>query len=168
MIRLQRNWKHLQASRAQQQDASRPNTEDNVIDVDQDPNVVCSTLGTSFGCGLHRWKKCFTITNRFVAKLGTTLQQFDSEEKKNIIRSIVEHESFRALLLEYITFSKGSKKASQALGSMREAYAMLTFARQGYNSLFINILVIIKVSNVVNTSIRVNNTLPRPLMPLST
>jgi hypothetical protein len=66
-----------------------------------------------------------------VAKLNTALQQFDSEEKKDIVQRIVEHESFRALLPTYITFSKGSKKTLQALGNMREAYAELTSTRQG-------------------------------------
>jgi hypothetical protein len=87
-----------------------------------------------------------------VVELNTILQQFDNEEKKDIAQRIVEHESFKALLLEYITFSKGLKKALQALGSMQEAYATLTFARQGQNSLFKNILVTTVVSNVVNTS----------------
>lgn len=55
-------------------------------------------------------------------------------------------------MLEYITSSKGLEKALQALGSMREAYAKLTFVRQGLNSLFKNILVTIVVSNATNTS----------------
>ncbi len=54
--------------------------------MDQDPNIVCGTSSTSFGCGLHRWKKCSTIANRFVAELDTTLQQFDSEGKKNCMK----------------------------------------------------------------------------------
>jgi hypothetical protein len=79
--------------------------------VDQDPNVVCGTSSTSFGCGLHRWKKCSTIANRFVAKLDTILQKFDNEEKKDIVQRIMEHESFKALLPKYITSSKGLEKA---------------------------------------------------------
>jgi hypothetical protein len=43
----------------------------------------------------------------------------------------MEYESFKAFLLEYITSSKGLEKALQALGNMREAYATLTFVRQG-------------------------------------
>lgn len=82
MIRLQRNREHLQASKAQQQNAFGTITKDNVIDADQDLDVVCGTSSTSFGCGLHRWKKCSTIANRFVAELDITLQQFDSQEKK--------------------------------------------------------------------------------------
>jgi hypothetical protein len=74
MIRLQWNWEHLQASRAQQQDAYGPITKDNVIDVDQNPNVVCGISSISFGCGLCKWIKCSTTTNRFVAKLDTILE----------------------------------------------------------------------------------------------
>ncbi len=56
MIKSQRNREYLQASRVQQQDASRSIIENNVIDVDQDPNVECNTSSTSFGCGLHKWR----------------------------------------------------------------------------------------------------------------
>jgi hypothetical protein len=46
----------------------------------------------------------------------------------------MEHGIVRALLPKHISSSKGLKKALQALGSMREAYATLTSARQGENS----------------------------------
>jgi hypothetical protein len=58
----------------------------------------------------------------------------------------------KELLPKYITSNKGLKKALQALSNMREVYATLTFARQGKNSLFINVLVTTMVSNVDNTS----------------
>jgi hypothetical protein len=85
MIKLQRNREHLQALRAHQQYAYGPITKDNVIDVDQDPNVVCGTSSISFGCGLRKWRKCSTTANRFVAELDIILEQFDNEEKKDIV-----------------------------------------------------------------------------------
>ncbi len=86
--------------------------------MDQDPNVVCGISSTSFECGLRRWRKCSSTTNRFVVELHIILQQFDNEKKKNIVQRIVKHESFKVLLLEYITSSKGLEKALQALSSM--------------------------------------------------
>jgi hypothetical protein len=53
-----------------------------------------------------------------VVELHIILQQFDNEKKKNIVQRIVKHESFKVLLLEYITSSKGLEKALQALSSM--------------------------------------------------
>jgi hypothetical protein len=53
--------------------------------VDQDPNVVCGTLGISFGCWLCKWRKCSIIANRFMGELDTILEQLDNEEKKNIV-----------------------------------------------------------------------------------
>lgn len=106
MIRLQRNWKHLQALRAQQQDAFGPITKDNVTDVDQDLDVVCGTSSTSFGYGLHRWKKCSTIANRFVAELDTILQQFDSEEKKTLHKGLWSMKVLRHFCLSTLLLAK--------------------------------------------------------------
>jgi hypothetical protein len=87
-----------------------------------------------------------------MAKLDNILQHFDVEEKKDIVWIFLKHDSLKELLLEYTTSNKGSKKTLQALGSMWEAYATLTFARQGKSSLFRNVLMTTMVSNVGNTS----------------
>jgi hypothetical protein len=87
-----------------------------------------------------------------VAYLDITLQKFNDEEKKNVVRRIMEHEIVRAFLPKHINFNKGLKKALHALGNMHEAYATLTSAKQGQNSQYRNVLVIVMVSNAQNTS----------------
>ncbi len=64
----------------------------------------------------------------------------------------MEHERFKALLFEYIISNKGSKKALQALSTMQEAYATLTFVKQSQNPLFINVLITVVVSNATYTN----------------
>jgi hypothetical protein len=59
----------------------------------------------------------------------------------------MEHETKKALLPKHISFSKGLEKALQALGSMQEAYVTLTFARQGQNSQYRNVLITTMVLN---------------------
>jgi hypothetical protein len=74
-------------------------------------------------------EKCGAIVNKFLVDLDITLQKFNDEKKRGIVRKIMEHEIVRALLPKHISSSKGLEKALQALGSMQEAYATLTFAR---------------------------------------
>ncbi len=74
-------------------------------------------------------EKCGVIANKFVADLDITLQKFNDEKKSNIVWRIMEHEIVRALLPKHISSNKGLEKELQALGSMWEAYATLTFAR---------------------------------------
>jgi hypothetical protein len=42
---------------------------------------------------LHRWRNCFVTTNKFMVELDSTLQHFDVEEKGDIIRRILKHDS---------------------------------------------------------------------------
>jgi hypothetical protein len=83
----------------------------------------------SYGSGIPRWRKCGAIAKKIVVDLDITLQKFNDEDKRNIVRKIMEHEIVRAFLPKHISFSKGLEKKLQALGNMREAYATLTFAR---------------------------------------
>ncbi len=53
--------------------------------MDQYPNVVCGTLGISFGCGLRKWRKCSIIASIFMVELDIILKQLDNEEKKDIV-----------------------------------------------------------------------------------
>ncbi len=64
---------------------NKTNVDENATDANSDTNIVCAISGTSFGCGLCRWRKCFRITNRFVAELNITLQHFDNEHKRDIV-----------------------------------------------------------------------------------
>ncbi len=100
--------------------------DEDAIDVNEDLNNTCPIIGTFSQSGLCRWRKCYVIANKFMAKLDSILQHFDVEEKRDIVQRILEHDSLKELLLEYITSNKGSEKALQALCNMWEAYATLT------------------------------------------
>lgn len=110
MIRLQRNRKHLQASRTQQQDAYGPITEDDVINVDQNPNVVCGISSISFRCGLCKWIKCSTIANRFRVKLDTILEQFHNEETKTLYKRLWSMKVLRHFCLGTLLLTRDQKR----------------------------------------------------------
>jgi hypothetical protein len=89
-----------QASRALQLLQSVQVTEDivtngdgDVIVVDEDLNNTYPIRRTSSQTKLHRWRKCFVPTNKFMVELDSILQHFDVEEKRDIVRRIMKHDN---------------------------------------------------------------------------